>query len=336
MTPATEQTVLLIAANWAKRKSYPARNPTHRRTARRGSGPGLFERNARTGRTGWYDAPDGSRRRTPGGAYFYLVRKRVSKAEWDSLKPLSQQQATARPPVPWEDRLTGLEDTRRETGTVMSVKLTLVGRPGRIVERNDYVMTSIAERQTASVAERFACAARHSHDLRCFYSQKVLDESRGAVKNPDALLIVGGYPLVDQQAKSIAVLAQSVSVQAARTHQASTRRTINSFGLPRGATIFSRKAPTMESALERWRRYLRRDPTRFLLDADANPSVYLWYLIDVAHRPETSRAVRDARERVLYSQPVQNLFAAQQPATSSVPSPFPNSTRATRCSFSAS
>ncbi len=69
----------------------------------------------------------------------------------------------------------------------------------------------------------------------------------------------------------------------------------------------------MDAEIERWRKYLRRDPTRFLLDEEANPSVYLWYLIDVVHRPEDATAVVQARERVLYSRPVPEIFAAQQP-----------------------
>lgn len=67
----------------------------------------------------------------------------------------------------------------------------------------------------------------------------------------------------------------------------------------------------MTPAIEAWRKYLRRDPTHFLLDPDANASVYIWYLIDIAHRPEDSAAVLQARERVLYSPPVQEIFAAQ-------------------------
>jgi hypothetical protein len=67
----------------------------------------------------------------------------------------------------------------------------------------------------------------------------------------------------------------------------------------------------MDSQTQLWRNYLHKDPTRFLLDADANPSVYLWYLIDLAHRPENSAVVIDARERVLFSPPVQEIFAAQ-------------------------
>lgn len=64
---------------------------------------------------------------------------------------------------------------------------------------------------------------------------------------------------------------------------------------------------------ELWRKYLRRDPTRFLLDPDANPSVSLWYLIDIARRPEDSTVVKSARELVLYSSPVQEILAAQHP-----------------------
>lgn len=63
---------------------------------------------------------------------------------------------------------------------------------------------------------------------------------------------------------------------------------------------------------ELWRKYLRRDPTRFLLDSDADPSVQLWYLIDLAHRPEDSAAVLETRDRVLFSPPVQAIFAAQK------------------------
>ncbi len=69
----------------------------------------------------------------------------------------------------------------------------------------------------------------------------------------------------------------------------------------------------MNPEIERWRKYLRRDPTRFLLDEEANPSVFAWYLIHVAHRPEDSSSVLDARQRVLYSAPVQEIFAVQQP-----------------------
>ena len=60
----------------------------------------------------------------------------------------------------------------------------------------------------------------------------------------------------------------------------------------------------------RWKKYLRFDPTRWLLETN-DPSILLWYQLDIAHRPEDARAVIDTRERVLYSEPVQAIFAKQ-------------------------
>lgn len=64
------------------------------------------------------------------------------------------------------------------------------------------------------------------------------------------------------------------------------------------------------SQIERWKKYLRADPTRWLLETN-DPSILLWYQLDIAHRPADARAVIDTRERVLYSEPVQNIFAKQ-------------------------
>lgn len=63
-------------------------------------------------------------------------------------------------------------------------------------------------------------------------------------------------------------------------------------------------------SLAQWKKYLRYDPTRWLLETN-DPSIQLWYQLDIAHRPEEARAVLDTRERVLYSDPVQTIFAKQ-------------------------
>lgn len=64
------------------------------------------------------------------------------------------------------------------------------------------------------------------------------------------------------------------------------------------------------SELERWKKYLRYDPTRWLLETN-DPFILLGYQLDIAHRPEDARVVVETRERVLYSDPIQNIFAAQ-------------------------
>lgn len=62
--------------------------------------------------------------------------------------------------------------------------------------------------------------------------------------------------------------------------------------------------------IERWRKYLRYDPTRWLLETN-DPSILLWYQLDIAHRPEDARGVVETRERVRYSDAVQTILTTQ-------------------------
>lgn len=65
-----------------------------------------------------------------------------------------------------------------------------------------------------------------------------------------------------------------------------------------------------DPAIARWKKYLHYDPTRWLFETN-DPSILLWYQLDIAHRPEDAPGVVETRTRVLYSDPVQNIFAAQ-------------------------
>ncbi|HEX9077613.1 MAG TPA: hypothetical protein VF932_17645 [Anaerolineae bacterium] len=70
----------------------------------------------------------------------------------------------------------------------------------------------------------------------------------------------------------------------------------------------------MNASQSDWRHRLRGDPAAWLLDYADNPSVYFWFQRDIVGRPEDSPALRAARERILYSTPVQQAFAAQDAA----------------------
>lgn len=60
-----------------------------------------------------------------------------------------------------------------------------------------------------------------------------------------------------------------------------------------------------------WRYRLRGDPANWLLDSEDNPSVCFWFQRDIVGRPEQAREMQDLREKILYSTPVQEIFAAQ-------------------------
>ena len=214
MTPAIEQTGNRIADQLGETEAQP-REQIQRIVERLGADSALavlnetLEREAQGGMM----LPDGSRRRTPGGIYFYIIRRRVTKEDWAFINPASQEQTAPRPPVTWEDRLEILGAALQEPGTIMTVKITLTGRPGRIIERNDYIVTSLRSAKAPQLPKGLPLPPGTPTIYVTFIPKKSWAKIAEALKNPEATLIVGGYPILDAQAKGIAVLAQSVSVK---------------------------------------------------------------------------------------------------------------------------
>ncbi len=103
--------------------------------------------------------PDGSRRRTPGGVFFYLMRGGIDKKAsrkifWSPTTPQSQGTqrttrgtgpATAAGATPFDWATFGVVATEAmsEPGEATTVKLTVIGRPGKIVERGDVALVAL-------------------------------------------------------------------------------------------------------------------------------------------------------------------------------------------------
>src|SRR5512142_3134817 len=67
----------------------------------------------------------------------------------------------------------------------------------------------------------------------------------------------------------------------------------------------------MNATTSDWRYRLRGDPAAWLLDYADNPSVCFWFQRDIVGRPEDSPSLQAMREQILFSKPVQDVFAAQ-------------------------
>ena len=90
---------------------------------------------------------DGTRRRTPGGVFFQLVRERATKHERRRLFPRpAPQPGQARPQdkpqvLTWPEVQTLIEKLATEPpGEARTMKLTLIGRPGKIETRGQAVL----------------------------------------------------------------------------------------------------------------------------------------------------------------------------------------------------
>jgi hypothetical protein len=116
--------------------------------------------------------PDGSRRRTPGGVFFKLVRDSASEAEREKIFPLQPwtkkrkqpQQSTpaAAPSAPSATVL--ITEIPNATGEARTVKITLVGRPGRIIAKQGYIITSMEHSKVPSLPKGITLLAGRGRD----------------------------------------------------------------------------------------------------------------------------------------------------------------------------
>ena len=176
--------------------------------------------------------PDVSRRRTPGGVYFYLVRKEVSPKQRIRIFPAqaSPQQATATPgagstsptvaavvKMIWAERSEVLDETEQEKGETRSVKMTLIGRPGKIVERGQCITFTMQQSEKIPPlpsglplpSAQLVASTRYNVYIAAKQWRKVAE----TMKNPEDVLIVEGFPMLDKERGTIAVFGCNVTTK---------------------------------------------------------------------------------------------------------------------------
>ena len=176
--------------------------------------------------------PDGSRRRTLGGVFFHLVRGNISWKEavainrdwvqWHRSKaktPATTQQehTTHLPPAPppflEEDRGEVIQALKQQLGEVRNVKITLIGRPGRIVERQNLVITTMQSTKAPALPKGVPAPPPSPTNYMVYIAAKQWKTVADAIADPDDSLIVEGYPAYDPELEGLAVYALSVTTK---------------------------------------------------------------------------------------------------------------------------
>ncbi len=157
---------------------------------------------------------DGSRRRTVGGVFFRLVRDQVSEADRHAIWPYMAPKPPPPPPMEWEARLEIVPELLQETGRGTTVKITLIGRPGRIVEKGEVVLTSIKQGDKTPSLPRGLPPVPETPTVYIVYiARKQWRKVAKAIKNPEDVLIVEGLPVLDKRLGTVAVFAQGVTTK---------------------------------------------------------------------------------------------------------------------------
>ncbi len=170
----------------------------------------------------------GGRRRTPGGVFFYLAKERMTPEERERLLPsryarikqykamLREQEEKANLPVfVWEARQAAIEPLLAEQGEVSSVRITMVGRPGKVEPFREMVVMAMSHTGKFPTFPRGVPTPPGTPTVYTVYMSSLhWHEVRRNIENdPEDALIIEGLCAYDDEVGAMAVYAMSVTTK---------------------------------------------------------------------------------------------------------------------------
>jgi hypothetical protein len=243
-TPTMEQTTLTLAELAAQLGETEPDGLAHLKRVYRVLGPErtqeVLDRTLQIERDGGLMLPDGSRRRTPGGVFFTLVRESVGHQEFyrvfrphgrgagaqrgpaaSTQGAQGEQTAPAEPPFTWEELPAIVDEVMREAGKVMTAKMTLIGTVGKVVERGELVFVAMVGEKTPTAFPKGVPAPTRGGKYLALIGRKQWGRVAEALKaDPSDRVVVEGYPSLQEGFKGGISLhctsATTVGIQAAK------------------------------------------------------------------------------------------------------------------------
>lgn len=168
---------------------------------------------------------DGGRRRTPGGVFFYLVRGNLKASERRKLWPQDYKKKP-RPsvdPLTWEEAKALIAEVIKLVGEARNVKITLIGRPQKVVSQRDCVVVSLKGKQPPSLPKGLPAVPEGSAiTWAVFIANKQWNRVKDSItQNKEDQLIVEGYPIVGKGGVAAVMATSCKSVLMERAQRAS-------------------------------------------------------------------------------------------------------------------
>jgi hypothetical protein len=165
--------------------------------------------------------PDQSRRRSMGGVFFYLGRGRISKEIRSLIFPPFQNPNALKkslPPLPphfkWDERVEIVQKLFEDKGEMTTVKVTLIGRPGKVEMRRDLVITTMSHSAKTPTLPKGVPSPPAVPTLYTVYiAAKQWRKVEEAVADPNDALIIEGTCAFDTAVNAMAVYAMSVTTK---------------------------------------------------------------------------------------------------------------------------
>ena len=159
----------------------------------------------------------GDRLRTKGGVFFYLARGRMSDELRQTIFPphTTRGQGSSSPQAPvfsWPDRLQLIPTLLENKGEVRSVKITLIGHPGKTETRGDLVITSMSHSAGTPTFPRGVPQPPDTPTVYTVYiGAKQWKQVASALDDPEDMLIIEGMCAFDPEIEAIAIYTTKVT-----------------------------------------------------------------------------------------------------------------------------
>ena len=159
--------------------------------------------------------PDGSRRRTPGGVFFRLLRGAASREERAAIFWPGGGGSRRTPEIPaftWDDYGALAPALMKGAGEATTVKITVLGRPGQVQARGEVVIVPLVSERLPTIPKGLPTPAAGTA-CAVLIARKQWQKAATALQDPEDKLIVEGYPTLDPRFPGITVLATSVTTR---------------------------------------------------------------------------------------------------------------------------
>jgi hypothetical protein len=116
------------------------------------------------------------------------------------------------PPLPWTAAAAALSQLLEQKGSAMTAKLTLVGRPGKIIDKGDVILTTVTVAAIPPLPKGLPEAPADPTVYLVFIARKQWRKVAAALDaDPADRLIPEGYPVHEKKLGVIALLTQMVT-----------------------------------------------------------------------------------------------------------------------------
>lgn len=148
------------------------------------------------------------RRRTPGGVFFQLIKDQVTKEERKIIfrqeqKKKKKKRPASKPAEPrvfmtWDEAKQLIGQAIKTTGEARTVKVTLIGRPLKIIQQKDCVVVSLKGREPKTLPKGLPPVPEGSAITWAVFivTKQWIRVKESIEANDNDQLIIEGYPIV--------------------------------------------------------------------------------------------------------------------------------------------